>query len=76
MLRQQGGRCAVCDAEISLGFRSYSGVIDHCHKTGKVRGILCWGCNVRLGKLEAMFESEWGKRAKVYLERQAFRRRV
>jgi hypothetical protein len=69
MLKLQGGKCAICDAEIRLGFRSYSGVIDHSHKTGKVRAILCWGCNVRLGKLEATFESEWYKRTKVYLER-------
>jgi predicted transcriptional regulator YheO len=26
--------------------------IDHCHTSGKVRGMLCHSCNVSLGKLK------------------------
>ncbi|MEU6367791.1 endonuclease domain-containing protein [Streptomyces sp. NPDC046931] len=25
--------------------------VDHCHKTGKVRGVLCFNCNSAIGKL-------------------------
>jgi len=31
--------------------------VDHCHTTGKVRGILCFTCNLALGKLGDTTES-------------------
>lgn len=43
----QGKRCALCRKDlVSLS----SGVIDHDHTTGRVRGILCTGCNTALGQ--------------------------
>lgn len=30
--------------------------IDHCHKTGKIRGLLCWNCNTALGKFKDSVE--------------------
>ncbi|MEU8400132.1 endonuclease domain-containing protein [Nonomuraea sp. NPDC048892] len=42
MLAQQGGLCAVCRA-VPGAF------VDHCHRTGAVRGILCFNCNNGLG---------------------------
>ena len=29
-------------------------VFDHCHRHGWIRGVLCKGCNIRLGHLEAV----------------------
>jgi hypothetical protein len=45
----QGGRCSICKAELPerLGSRH----LDHDHKTGKIRGILCIDCNHGIGKL-------------------------
>lgn len=48
MLISQNGVCAICNIpEISLRNTHFS--VDHCHKTGKVRGLLCYKCNTTLG---------------------------
>lgn len=39
----QGGRCAVCGGPPPASGRSFH--VDHDHRTGKVRGLLCWTCN-------------------------------
>lgn len=41
----QQGRCACC------GVRDKKLVVDHCHKTGKVRALLCQNCNCAAGHL-------------------------
>lgn len=46
MLRKQNNKCAICNK-----FLSYY-VIDHNHKTGKVRGLLCCSCNTAIGKFK------------------------
>lgn len=46
MLVAQNYKCAICESEISL-FGNKTNV-DHCHNTGKVRGLLCSGCNTLL----------------------------
>lgn len=50
MLESQDGKCAVCLTEISLEGKATARV-DHCHITGKVRGLLCHKCNVAIGCL-------------------------
>lgn len=45
----QDRRCAVCAAEWVEGAREFH--VDHDHVTGRVRAILCHGCNVSLGFL-------------------------
>jgi hypothetical protein len=51
MLSSQGSRCAICDTSNPWdGVRPNRGWnIDHCHKTNKIRGILCCSCNMALG---------------------------
>ena len=46
-IRRQEGVCAICNKP-SKG----SLVIDHSHKTGTVRGLLCGPCNIGLGMFQ------------------------
>jgi len=48
ILSKQNGLCAICSSTEKTGKRL---AVDHCHKTGKVRGILCMKCNTSLGKI-------------------------
>lgn len=41
ILRQQNGKCAICRHPPKT--RALN--VDHDHKTGKVRGLLCYRCN-------------------------------
>jgi hypothetical protein len=43
----QGYCCAICKSKTNTRGREWD--VDHCHKTGKVRGILCSNCNRGLG---------------------------
>ena len=47
MLSDQNGRCAICEDD--LVFKKGGASVDHCHRTGRVRGLLCKHCNVGLG---------------------------
>jgi len=48
MLKDQGGGCAICSATVPSERTKYF-TVDHCHETGKVRGLLCVKCNRGLG---------------------------
>jgi len=50
MLTSQNGLCLLCDKEPKKI------VVDHCHKTGKVRGLLCDECNRGIGLLKENVE--------------------
>jgi len=54
MLKKQDGRCAICKIEKCATNRNFA--IDHDHKTGAIRGLLCCGCNIQLGWYEAKKE--------------------
>lgn len=52
LLTMQGGVCAVCQCQEIHEYKSgkLKGLsVDHCHSTGKVRGLLCVKCNRGLG---------------------------
>ena len=51
MLQKYSNQCAVCGTSDWRG-RKNRPHIDHDHKTGKVRGILCHNCNLALGLLK------------------------
>jgi len=48
MFERQGRVCGICTSSVSKP----SWATDHCHETGKVRGILCYRCNTMLGYIE------------------------
>ena len=48
LLARQSGRCAICPTTEPAG-RHKKWAIDHCHISGKVRGLLCHHCNTALG---------------------------
>lgn len=54
MYMAQNGKCAICESDYA-GNRNGSEkafAVDHDHKTGKVRGLLCEACNTGIGKLK------------------------
>lgn len=50
ILSGQDSRCAICRSDTSAGGDRLA--VDHCHKTGKIRGLLCFDCNVAIGKFK------------------------
>lgn len=61
MLNEQGGVCAICGAGSAKRWH-----LDHCHSSGKVRGVLCSECNTGIGKLHD--SASLLRRAAEYLE--------
>lgn len=47
LFEKQLGLCAICEFKFET---VYSAHVDHDHKTGKVRGLLCLTCNHLIGK--------------------------
>ena len=46
LFEEQRGGCAICSVLLA---NDKTTCVDHCHTTGKVRGLLCSNCNFALG---------------------------
>ena len=54
MRENVGYRCEICEREEKTLTRQLH--IDHCHESGKIRGMLCVNCNVALGNAKDSIE--------------------
>lgn len=68
MFKAQGGVCSCCGGQPDGTQRHPDLVVDHDHKTGKVRGLLCARCNKIAGLLQDK-PADWASRAQAYLDR-------
>lgn len=51
MMQTQNGACALCQKPFQR-----TPCIDHDHENGRVRGLLCYGCNIGLGHIEKLWD--------------------
>jgi hypothetical protein len=61
---KQGGKCAICSkhqSEFKIAL-----AVDHNHETKEIRGLLCFNCNMGIGRLQDSIELL--KQAIVYLK--------
>lgn len=65
MFEAQGCRCAICGSDNPNAKAGWN--TDHCHKSGKVRFILCAHCNRGLGAFRD--NPEWLRKAAEMLEK-------
>lgn len=49
LIKSQNGQCKICKNSLGEGRQTH---VDHCHKFGNIRGILCQTCNTKLGWAE------------------------
>lgn len=59
LIASQGGVCCICLAASAAH-------VDHCHETGRVRGVLCFSCNAALGQFKDRPDAI--RRAAAYVE--------
>ena len=67
LITKQRNKCPICKLDLNdVKFTP----VDHCHKTGKIRGVLCGNCNVGLGHFRDSLKTLF--RAAIYLIRNKF----
>lgn len=67
LLEEQKGVCAICDKPETYTYRGKikNLSVDHDHSNGRIRGLLCYKCNLGIGQFEDSIELL--DRAKQYL---------
>jgi hypothetical protein len=70
---EQGGGCAICGRKETRRRRGKAVrlSVDHDHKTGQIRGLLCTTCNTALGLMND--DTKRLRRAAEYLDKHAYR---
>lgn len=58
--KAQEGMCGNEGCTIKLGLTDSNTQVDHCHRTGKIRALLCPGCNTALGMIKDDFDRALG----------------
>lgn len=67
-IRAAGHKCEICGSDIRFGQKGRrKAVVDHCHKSGKFRAVICMSCNSAIGLLDD--QPETARNAALYLER-------
>lgn len=67
ILQIQGGTCAICNRSPEKIRPRRNLAVDHNHKTGEIRGLLCYRCNhVLLGRI-LRDDVDMAKRTYLYL---------
>lgn len=66
MVEEQSGKCLICRLPPSGKGKNAVLHIDHCHETGRVRGLLCSNCNWGIGLFKD--DPEILRRAMEYVE--------
>lgn len=51
-MKEQDNRCAICGCYENSSSHRKRFDVDHCHNTGKLRGLLCNRCNTGIGQLK------------------------
>lgn len=64
LIASQGGVCCICLSALPAH-------VDHCHETGRVRGVLCFSCNAALGQFKD--RPDVIRRAATYVEGNAWK---
>lgn len=64
MIQSQENKCAICRRDLAT-LDKKNVHLDHCHQTGRVRGILCSQCNWRLGAIDP--DDGWLVKAQEYM---------